>query len=137
MNGQTRRWVGATTLALCLAAMFAGTAQADRPDDRPGLLGVGLAESSLQGGTTRPDDRAGLLGVGSADSSRAPAIRPDDRGGVRGPGARPVQIAPPTAARDGFHWGDAFLGAMATLTMLMLGAALALSLRSRGRVILP
>ena len=137
MKVQTRRFAKIAMPALCAAAAFTGAAQAERPDDRPGLLGVGGAESSFRNEAVRPDDRAGLLGVGSADSSRAPAIRPDDRGGVRGPGARPVQIAAPTAARDGFHWGDAFLGAMATLTMLMLGAALALSIRSRGRVILP
>jgi len=137
MKVQTKRMASSALLALCAAAAFAGAAQAERPDDRSGLLGVGGAESSFRSGAVRPDDRAGLLGVGSADGSRAAAIRPDDRGDVRGPGAHPVQIVPPTATRDGFHWGDAFLGAAAALTMLMLGAALALSIRSRARVILP
>ena len=138
MNGHMRWWVRSAALALCMTATFAGTARAERPDDRPGLLGVGLAESSLQGGTTRPDDRAGLLGVGSVEPSLAAVIRPDDRGDARGPGAvAPVQIVASPSADDGFHWNDAFMGVAATVALLMFGAALVLTLRSRRRVILP
>ena len=81
MKVQTRRLVRTAMLALCAAAAFAGAAQAERPDDRSGLLGVGGAESSFRSDAVRPDDRAGLLGIGSADGSRAAAIRPDNRWG--------------------------------------------------------
>ena len=138
MKGQTRRLAGGALLALCVWATFAGAAKAERPDDRPGMLSVGQIESKFRSDHVRPDDRMGVLGVGSAATTRAAATRPDDRAGIRGPGARPVQIAsPPVVVSDGFHWGDAFLGMAATVTLLLLGAALALTIRSRGRVILP
>jgi hypothetical protein len=137
MKVRTRRLARAVTLALCAAATFAGAAQAERPDDRAGLLGVGGADSAFRSEAVRPDDRAGLLGVGNADAQPA-SVRPDDRGGVHGPGAAgQVQSEPPPAATDGFHWDDAFLGMAATLALLLFGAALALTIRSRGRVILP
>ena len=78
MKVQTRRLAMTAMVALCAAAAFAGAARAERPDDRPGLLGVGGAESSFRSEAVRPDDRAGLLGVGSADGSRAATVRPDD-----------------------------------------------------------
>ena len=45
----------AISLALVGAALAAGTAQAERPDDRAGMLGVGAASSSVAAPTTVPD----------------------------------------------------------------------------------
>ena len=138
MNGHMRWWVSTAALALCMTATFAGTARAERPDDRPGLLGVGLAESSFQSGAMRPDDRAGLLGVGSVEPSLAAVIRPDDHGGARGPGRCPVQIvASPSADVTASTGMTPSWASRRRVALLMFGAALALTLRSRRRVILP
>ena len=66
------------------------------------------------------------------------ALRPDDRGTVRGPavGAPQATAAPSLTTADGFQWDDAAVGASVALAILLLGAALALTIRHRGRVIL-
>ena len=116
----------------------------------------GLADDALDT-VARPDDRAGLLGVGAASAlatkltaipdafERAVArstdavARPDDRGDARGPGV--YFTVPPVAsaaiAADGFEWGDASAGAGAMLMAILLAAGVAVSLRHRGRTILP
>jgi hypothetical protein len=123
MFTSTRRTIGSSAIALITAAAIASTAVAGtRPDDRSGRLGVGGTSVDLVA-PTRPDDRAGLIGIGAiADRATSTSIRPDDRVEARGPGAyftAPIQVA----ARDGFEWGDAALGAAATLGVLLAAAA--------------
>ena len=100
-------------------------------------------EGALAG---RPDDRAGMLGVGaaSAEATSLPAVRdavtrPDDRGDGRGPGVYFTVPAVATAAiaTDSFEWGDASAGAGAMLMAILLAAGVAVSIRHRGRTILP
>jgi hypothetical protein len=110
--------------------------QAVRPDDRSGLLGVGGVSGTAARTAIRPDDRAGRPGVGpfEAVSSGTPT-RPDDRAGGRGPGTtRAGTAAAASTSAAPFAWEDAFLGAGATFGLLMLAGALALTLRSRGRL---
>ena len=162
MKAQMRRLLWAVASMLFAAAMLVGPAQAERPDDRAGLLGVGSASAAAigdqavrpddRGGSlgvggaggssltqaTRPDDRSGRIGVGSAETWVArTAIRPDDRDGIRGLGMTQAATTPVAAsAGDPFEWGDAFLGAGATVGLLLLGASLVFTVRSKGRVIL-
>jgi len=70
--------------------------------------------------------------------STGAATRPDDRGDARGPGV--YFTVPPVAvsaiSADGFEWGDAS-GAGAMLVAILLAAGVAVSIRHRGRAILP
>jgi hypothetical protein len=94
----------------------------------------------------RPDDRAGPLGVGAATLPQRVAARrvdsapsrPDDRAGTRGPGAISTSLQSPAAAsvESTFHWDDAALGAGAVLALLLIGSAVGLMTRRRGRVAL-
>jgi hypothetical protein len=148
-------------LVVVAAAVLAGGALGGRPDDRAGLHGVGgIAAVSIQ--AVRPDDRSGLLGVGGvarvsgtevhtairpddragrpgpgafAHVSSGTPTRPDDRAGVRGPGTNRAETAAAASTSAApFAWEDAFVGAGATFGLLMLAGALALTLRSRGRL---
>ena len=93
-----------------------------------------------------PTTGAGMLGVGaaSAEATSLPAVRdavtrPDDRGDARGPGVYFTVPAVATAAiaTDSFEWGDASAGAGAMLMAILLAAGVAVSIRHRGRTILP
>ena len=110
-----QRILRALSLALVGAALTAAAAQAERPDDRGGMLGVG------------------------AVSATAGATRPDDRGEARGPGVFFSVPPVPTGAisTDDFQWGDASAGAGAMLALILCGAGIAVSIRHRGRTALP
>jgi hypothetical protein len=94
----------------------------------------------------RPDDRAGPLGAGAVTPPEPVAAqrvdsapsRPDDRGGTRAPGASSASVQSPAAAsvESTFHWEDAAFGAGAVFGLLLVGGAVGLAIRHRGRVIL-
>jgi hypothetical protein len=114
MKARPQQTIAALALALAFSAVLVGGAQADRPDNRTGILGIGSQSTDVSGVFTRavdralhvqamrPDDRAGLRGVGVTSTStpvdltdvfartvlrhNASAPRPDDRAGLRGVG---------------------------------------------------
>ena len=119
-----RQRMGALALTIVTAAVLVGSAQAGHPNDRAGMLGVGgvaveQGTGAVDDQAIRPNDRPGMLGVGG--------IEP-----VRDTGVRAVT----TSSADGFQWGDAAFGAAAAFGFVLLGAAGALAIRHRGRVIL-
>jgi len=57
--------------------------------------------------------------------------------GLFGSGSVAVEPAPPGVSDDGFAWGDAALGAVAALALILLGGVAAMSARHRKRVVLP
>jgi hypothetical protein len=121
-----------------VGGISAVSTQAVRPDDRSGLRGVGgvarVSGTAVQA-AIRPDDRAGRPGVGALQPiSPGTPTRPDDRAGVRGPGTPRAAAAPVASTSASFAWEDAFVGAGATFGLIMLAGALALTLRSRGRL---
>ena len=64
------------TIALAAAALVPAGAQAARPDDRAGRLGVGgTSQAAALASSPRPDDRPGRLGVGAALVTSAEATR--------------------------------------------------------------
>jgi hypothetical protein len=160
MKAQAQRLIGSISLALAAAAIVAGGAQADRPDDRAGMLGVGSvsavaapdaferAVNRAQAGAV-PDAFERAVNIAQAGAvpdaferavdiaQSATTIRPDDRGDARGPGAivvaQPAPIQP--ASHDRFAWGDAAVGAGATLGFLTLGAVFLVATRQRRRVV--
>jgi hypothetical protein len=144
MKAQAQRMIGALVLTLATAAVVVGAAQAEHPNDRAGMLGVGgVAASEAADQAVIPNDRGGMLGVGGIESPglQSTPVRPDDRGGLRGPGTVSTEVATqmPTvtiASGDGFQWGDAAFGAAAALGFVLLGMLAALTIRHRSRVIL-
>jgi hypothetical protein len=160
-----QRFLGTVSAGLVVAGIVAAGAQADRPDDRAGMLGVGAASSvvvvpdvferaamrAIRDGAVRPDDRPGLRGIGGITSAPAvpdaferavlrheTSVRPDDLGGLRGPGSLVTELPSTTSAStNGFEWGDAAFGAGAAFGFVLLAGAAALTIRHRGRVILP
>jgi len=105
------RFLTATSLALVAAALVTGAAQAERPDDRAGALGVGsvrvsqaavpdVFERAVARATTapraaiRPDDRAGRLGVGSVSSAEAATPDAFERAVARATPATAVATRP-------------------------------------------
>jgi hypothetical protein len=127
-----QRILRALSLALVGAALTAGAAQAERPDDQAGMLGVGAASASTQ---TAPGTIPYLshgIGVGESQFSRQSSL------GLTG-GSLPTRVVAPTGvvSTDDFQWGDASAGAGATLVLILLGAGLAVSIRHRGRPALP
>lgn len=146
MKVQAQRMIGTLVLALATAAVAIGTAQAEGPDDRAGMLGVGAvtaaqgtvapdwferaAARALVDDVVLPNDRAGLLGVGAVSNSTQ-AAAPDwfERGALRATTAVPRGDAP--AVDDGFQWGNAAFGAGAVSGLLLLAAAGALTIRHR------
>jgi hypothetical protein len=118
----------ALAVVVSAAAILAAPGVAARPDDKPGMLGVGAVSAS----TERPaavtyfyaNERATLV-----DSGRA--LRPDDRSGARGPGSVGGQsVSGPTTSRDdGFEWAAAGLGAGFVVALGLLGALLGVSMR--------
>ena len=146
MKRKAQRLAGSISAGMAVAAMLAGGALADRPDDRAGMLGVGGASVSEQ--TVHPNDRAGALGVGGALQAAVPVnravlpdsalVRPDDRGGIRGPAmAAASSVATTTVSGDSFRWGDAAFGALAAFGFLLLTGATMVMLRGRSRVLVP
>jgi hypothetical protein len=143
------RKVHLIALALVAAAVAAPVAQAaDRPDDRAGVLGVGLA---TEGHALRPQPKVDPLAVSwltgqglspsevrdwtvGACSNR---VKPTRCYSAFATSAGPERAAVPAQAgrSGGFHWGDAGIGAGATLgILLMLGAlGAAFILRKTGR----
>jgi hypothetical protein len=135
---KAQRLVGAISVALVAAAIGAGAALADRPDDRAGMLGVGATSSSVGEQPSHPNDRAGMLGVGGLSSVEVQTVipvRPDDRGGIRGPGPEAAEIPSVTTfSDDGFQWEDAAFGAGAAFSLVLLGAGAMATIRHRRRV---
>jgi hypothetical protein len=153
MKAKVHRLTRAIALSLAAAAVIVPAAQAERPDDRAGRIGVGATSSAAA-----PDafERAlntelGAYSAGAEDAAMVPdaferalntalqatATRPDDRSGW---GGLDVVPEPPIAASsvagaDGFEWADAAVGAGAALGLLLAGMALLLTIRHRGRVI--
>lgn len=120
--------------AVAVALVAASGAQADRPDDRGGPLGVGAVAPGL-GATsaTAPDLIERAVARGSDASAGPSSVRPDDRGGAR---PIPISTSTPLIAAvpvDGFRWGDAAIGAAFASAVLLLAGALALTIRQRRR----
>lgn len=164
MKTRTHRIGKVLGTTLVGAALVGGGAQAaHRPDDRAGLLGVGAisatraAPDAFERAVARhadtptpiPDAFERAVGrqalVAAPDAferavlrESGPSVRPDDRAGMRGPGLAAV-AAPVPVAVDGksFQWGDALFGAAAALGAVLLAAAATLTIRHRGRVIMP
>ena len=136
-------------LAVTAAAILvpAGFGQSGSPDDRPGIHGIG--PSSLV--TQSSDDRTFVRGSGSGT---VVALSPDDRPSPRGTGASPVAVSPDdrgfvrrigrgdfdaipvsqptttiTTTEDGFHWGDAGIGLVAGIALMLLAAGAIVTLR--------
>jgi hypothetical protein len=140
------------------AALLVPVAQAQSPDDRPGLRGpggiaalqtaaashpdnrairgVGLAPAPDSTRPIRPDDRTGARGPGAFGSAESSAAsHPDNRADARGPGAFTTVVV--ASRTDGFDWGDALIGGLGGVgTALLLTGCLFLliSQRSRARV---
>jgi hypothetical protein len=135
-------------LALVAAAVSAPLAQgADRPDDRAGVLGVGVASQGtlrtqpkvdplavswlLGQGLTRSEVRDWTVG---ACSKRA---KPTRCYSVFERSVAPAQAAASadTSRSSGFQWGDAGIGAGATLGIVLIlgGLGAALTVRKNGR----
>ena len=91
MKAKTQRLVVALVVALATAVVLVGGAQADRPDNRAGVLGVGAA-----GRTASPPDWFERAVARSA----APIVRPDDRAGVIGAGGIAPAIVASARARS-------------------------------------
>jgi hypothetical protein len=140
MKVHAQRLIVVISLALAAAAIGAGAALADRPDDRAGMLGVGATSSSVGEQPSHPNDQAGVLGVGGVSSVEVEAVipvRPDDRGGVRGPGPEAAEMPSVTTfSDDGFQWGDAAFGAGAAFSLVLLTAGAMATIRHRRRVAL-
>jgi hypothetical protein len=115
MKTRPQQTITALALALALSGVLVSGAQAARPDNRPGILGIGpqstdvshvftwAADRPLRVQAVRPDDRAELRGVGVTLKSTSVALsqvferavlqhnapaapRPDNRAGLRGVG---------------------------------------------------
>ena len=96
-----QRILAATSLALIAAALVAGNANAERPDDRAGMLGVGAASTSraTQSAISASLDRAGsarknpygILGPSPARVQRVDQTRVPNPYGTLGPSPQRVQ----------------------------------------------
>ena len=146
MKGKTQQLIGAMTAAMVAAAVLAGGAQAQRPDNRAGMIGVGSTSAVAVPDAFERAVNAATVAVPDAferalnNSLAATSVRPDDLGTVRGPGVVGIgdqRTATSAASRDGFEWGDAAVGAGAAIAFLILGGAFLLTTRQRERVITP
>jgi hypothetical protein len=138
----SKRRVTLVALAVFVAAITVGApiASADpwfnersnivRPDDRSGSRGPeALAASTAAEPDMRPDDRAGPHAAGAVASAAAaePAVRPDDKAGPRGPGALPGRTSTIVVGpANTFDWGDAAIGAVSGMGLVLLLVGLAL-----------
>jgi hypothetical protein len=112
------RIVSISIVSLVVAALLVPAAPAGRPDDRSGLIGVGLASVATVS-SARPDDSGDLRGPGAFVSADQTSVRPDDRAGVRGPGLAPTVFLT-QAPSSGFDWGDAGIGALGAFGLALL-----------------
>lgn len=132
-----QRLIGALVLTLVTTVVMVGPAQAQHPNDRGGMLGIGAA---TDGGVRAvlPNDRAGMLGIGGIERQalHLASVRPDDRGSLRGPGAVATASSVAAVADDGFQWRDAGFEAAAVFGIVLLGIVGALTLRQHRRVVL-
>jgi hypothetical protein len=64
-------------------------------------------------------------------------VRPDDSNAARGPGVLAAGVAASSSIEtsEGFQWADAAVGAGGASALLMLGAALLMTARHRGRAL--
>ena len=110
----------AISLALVGAALAASAAQAERPDDRTGMHGVGAVSTD------------------AAETAHSAVVRPDDRGAARGPGtiASPPLLTATGRTAGELEWRDASLGAAAMLVAVLLAGGIAHTLRDRRRYLL-
>ena len=112
------RIVSISIVTLVVAAFLAPAALAARPDDRSGVIGVGLA-SIAPVSLARPDDSGALRGPGAFVSADQTSVRPDDRAHVRGPGLAPTVFLS-LAPSSGCDWGDAGIGALGAFGLALL-----------------
>jgi hypothetical protein len=131
-------------LGIAAAVLVGGAQAAERPDDRAGMIGVGAAQvveappdaferAVLRHASTAPPDAFERAVVRQATV----AVRPDDRAVARGPGAVAPTLSPSAdPAQPNLGWSDALLGAAGILGVLVLGAAVTLTIRHRARVVL-
>jgi hypothetical protein len=107
------------------AAQAAGGSLA--PDDRAGARGVATTVSPK---ILAPDDRAGARGVyhDVAATVSPKILAPDDRAGARGVlGIEPRTIPAAVAVSpNGFDWGDAIIGGVLSLALMLLSAGVVL-----------
>ena len=132
-----QRLIGALVLSLATTVVMVGPAQAQHPNDRSGMLGIGAATDG-GGRAVVPNDRAGMLGIGGIERQtvQLASVRPDDRGSLRGPGAVATASTSAAVADDGFQWRDAgFEAAAAAFGIALLGIVGALTLRQHRRVL--
>jgi hypothetical protein len=132
-----QRFIGALVLSLATTVVMVGPAQAQHPNDRGGMLGIGGAADGADGRAVIPNDRAGKLGIGGIESQtlQLASVRPDDRGSLRGPGAVATASTVTAVADDGFQWRDAGFEAAAAFGIALLGIVGALTLRQHRRVL--
>ena len=154
MKAKTQRLVVALVVALATAVVLVGGAQADRPDNRAGVLGVGAAgrTASPPTGSSGPwrgaPHRSCARTIVLALSARAASLRlsspplqparPEEGVGIRG--ARPVATSlVPVVSGDssGFDWADVSTAVGFVLAMFLLGAAATLAAPHRRHVTLP
>jgi hypothetical protein len=130
-TSSTAKALGAMAGALIGAAIWTGTALAERPDDRAGMLGVGAVTSTTEAAEAPiPDAFERAIARATTDAP----TRPDDRGEARGPGVLSVLPIATDAAVDDFQWSDASVGAAAALLTVACGAGLVAVRRDRRRV---
>ena len=145
-----RHRIGHRFIALAVvvgaSAILVAPGLAARPDDKPGMLGVGAVSASVERPAAvthfyaneratlvdseralRPDDRGTVRGPGGLVAS----VRPDDRPGARGAGAITSElVSHSTPSGDtGFEWTAAGLGAGFVVALGLLGALLVTSVR--------
>jgi hypothetical protein len=107
------RWVTVVALVAAVVAAIAApaTASYQRPDDRTGIRGPGVAVHQA----ARPDDRAGVRGV--VEQSRVLSV-----------------VRPLAEASRSFDWNDALIGAGAASGGAAALALLAFAMRRHARV---
>ncbi len=133
-----QRLIGALVLTLVTTVVMVGPAQAQHPNDRGGMLGIGGIAADGGVRAVLPNDRAGMLGIGGIERQalQLASVRPDDRGSLRGPGAVATASSVAAVADDGFQWRDAGFEAAAVFGIVLLGIVGALTLRQHRRVVL-
>jgi hypothetical protein len=138
---RTRRIAATIALGLVATALFSSVAQAARPDDRAGMLGIGAIAVGSERESIRPDDRGTARGPGSLEIlvRNGPAVRPDDRAGARGPGvlSGPATVSvgsAPSSYGESFAWAEFSMGAAVIVFLAgLLGTALVLNGRYHRR----
>jgi hypothetical protein len=119
MIAQVPRRIAVLVVTLAAAVAMVGSARAEHPGDRAGMLGVGAVERA---------------------SHEAAAVRPDDRDGLHGPGSVSVGDPEPALAvladsSGGWRWADATSWGAVAAGLLVLGALVVGVRRNRSRVV--